>query len=199
MTSVSPFRRTDTADEDLMSSMTSESSFRRTYAADDSSHINGTKQPPRKKLKYGKNPVNTISERLLKSTKAKSPESFKNVSDNHLLSSGKQLDVLPNLTTYEERYEFADHLKNLHSEAYNTAGQIVWANKRYSFDMRFLLRRERKIDRKLAADRSAKSSMLINRIASTLSKDKPGCYCGGQVYDLFASTKTYWNIYLQGH
>ncbi|KID62991.1 hypothetical protein MBR_09914, partial [Metarhizium brunneum ARSEF 3297] len=169
----------------------SESPCRCTDAADEanSSDTNGTKPRPRKRRKDGKTAADTISKKLLKAAEVKTPGSFNNVSETHSLSNVEQLDALPVLTTYDERFEFAEHLRKLYSKTQDRAGQIIWANKRYSFDMRFLLRRERKIDGENEADRSARSSMLINRIASKLTDNNPKCYCGAQVYDLFASTK----------
>ncbi|KAF5137911.1 hypothetical protein E5D57_001690 [Metarhizium anisopliae] len=166
----------------------SESPCRCTDAADEanSSDTNGTKPRPRKKRKNGKTAADTISKKLLKAAEVKTPGSFNNVSETHCLSNVEQLDALPILTTYDERFEFAEHLRKLYSKTHDRAGQIIWANKRYSFDMRFLLRRERKIDGENEADRSARSSMLINRIASKLTDNNPKCYCGAQVYDLFA-------------
>ncbi|OAQ60174.1 hypothetical protein VFPPC_10605 [Pochonia chlamydosporia 170] len=149
----------------------------------------GTEPRPRKKRKRQKDAVDTISKKLLKAAEIKTPESSNNASDCRSLPSGSQLNRLPILTTYDQREEFAEILQKLRSKTHERADQIMWANKRYSSDMRFLLRREKKIESDKEADRSARSSRLINRIASTLSNNDSKCYCGAQVYNLFAKTR----------
>lgn len=152
----------------------------------------GTSTEPRskKKRKRENDVVERLSEKLLKAAEARMPELSANASDSRSLSSNSQTNRLPILTTYDQREEFAENLQKLRSKNHERANQIIWANKRYFYDMQYLLRLQRKIRSNKEANRSARSSMLINRIASTLANNNPECCCAVQVYNLFASMKT---------
>ncbi|KAK8930013.1 hypothetical protein VCV18_002680 [Metarhizium anisopliae] len=93
---------------------------------------------------------------------------------------------LPLLITNQEREEFANKLYKLGRDLRGSHATVMWANKHYFYNMRFLLRIKGKVKGGKNDDRASKSAVLINRIARNLSDSSKGCRCGTVVYNLFA-------------
>jgi hypothetical protein len=92
--------------------------------------------------------------------------------------------------TDEARMAIAHKLWNLSKRQKEGFETILWANKFYALCMRFILRHSQALQTDRYLDRIAKSSVLINSIASELRVVSPDrlCFCRtNTVYNGFAS------------